>query len=110
MGRSFDFNKIERKFINVTLPDGTLLIVSMPQKRVWEKFRDFQSMDEENTDVTVFFDSLDNILAEILSENKQGKKITKEYIAETEELDFEAKMAFLDEYMEFVTDAKQDPN
>lgn len=110
MGRSFDFNKIPRKTINVTLPDGTLLIVRMPQKRVWEKFKDFQTMDQENTDVTTFFDALDNIIAEILSENKAGKKITREYVTECEELDFEAKMAFLDDYMDFVSSTEKDPN
>lgn len=110
MGRSFDFNKIPRKTINVTLPDGTLLIIRMPQKRVWEKFKDFQKMDQDSTDVDLFFDALDGIIAEILSENKQGKKITKAYVAESEELDFEAKMAFLDDYMDFVTNTKNDPN
>lgn len=110
MGRSFDFNKIERKTINVTLPDGTLLLVRMPQKRVWEKFKTFQNMDQEDTDVSEFFDTLDNIIAEILSENKQGKKITKEYVATCEELDFEAKMAFLEEYMDFVSSTEKDPN
>lgn len=110
MGHSFDFNKIPRKTINVILPDGTMLIVRMPQKRVWEKFKDFQNMDEESTDMGVFFDALDNIIVEILSENKQGKKITREYVAECEELDFEAKMAFLDEYMTFVTSGERDPN
>lgn len=110
MGRSFDFNKIPRKTLNVTLPDGTLLLVRMPEKRTFEKIKVFQNMDEENLDMDVFFDTLDGVLAEILSNNKAGKKITKQYVAETEEFDFEAKMAFLGEFMEFVGDTEKDPN
>lgn len=112
MGSSFDFNKIERKYLNVTLPapDNTILIVKMPKKNTFEKMKVFQSMDEETLDIELLYDTLDELIAEILSNNKAGKKITTKYVAENEELDFEAKMSFISQYMDFVNNTSADPN
>ena len=53
-------------------------------------------------------DTLGAIVAEALSNNLQGEKITTEYI--TDQYDVEEMSEFVDNYMAFVNGAKKNPN
>ena len=47
-------------------------------------------------------------MAEILSNNITGEKVSMDYI--TENYDIEEMYTFIDEFMDFVADKKTDPN
>jgi len=99
---NFDFNKINRSFFTVTLTDGKKLLVKMPKKGTFGKLAAVQDMDTDN------MDTLGAIVAEALSNNLQGEKITTEYI--TDQYDVEEMSEFVDNYMAFVNGAKKNPN
>lgn len=45
---SFDFNKVKRSFMTVTLKDNRKLIVKMPMKKTFEKLSALQEMDTDS--------------------------------------------------------------
>ena len=107
MGQGFDFNKIPKKTLAVTMKDGQKLIVKMPQKQTFEKFSMVEQM-AENANSMEAFAAFDQVISEILSNNILGVKISPQYVDEA--FDFEEKIAFLDVYMDFVNGVKSDPN
>ena len=104
----FDFNKINRSFFTVTLTDGKKLLVKMPKKGTFGKLTAVQDMDTDNMTMDDAMDTLGAIVAEALSNNLQGEKITTEYI--TDQYDVEEMSEFVDNYMAFVNGAKKNPN
>ena len=78
---SFDFNKVKRSFMTVTLKDNRKLIVKMPMKKTFEKLSALQEMDTDS----------------------MTKEITDDY--DTEEME-----ALIDAYMEFAGGVKNNPN
>lgn len=105
---SFNFNKINRSFFTVTLADEKKLLVKMPKKGTFGKITAVQDMDTDNTTMDDAMDTLGAIVAEALSNNLSGEKITTEYV--TDHYDVEEMSAFIDEYMEFVNGASKNPN
>lgn len=107
--KSFDFNKVKRSFFAITMKDATKLQVKMPVKRVFEKMLALDISEASNeAEAKEALTALDSICAELLSNNVAGHEVTAEYMAES--YDFEEKLQFLDAYMDFVNDAKNDPN
>ena len=105
---NFDFNKINRSFFTVTLTDGKKLLVKMPKKGTFGKLAAVQDMDTDNMTMDDAMDTLGAIVAEALSNNLQGEKITTEYI--TDQYDVEEMSEFVDNYMAFVNGASKNPN
>ena len=104
--RKFDFGKLKRRFYTTTLKDGTVLVVNMPEKRVFERM---QSITEVEEDEDIKYNDLLTLLAEILSNNKAGKEITTEYL-ENEKYDIEELVEYLKDYGQFVNSLKNNPN
>ena len=104
--RKFDFGKLKRSFYTNTLKDGTVLVVNMPEKRVFERM---QSITEVEEDEDIKYNDLLTLLAEILSNNKAGKEITTEYL-ENEKYDIEELVEYLKDYGQFVNSLKNNPN
>ena len=104
--RKFDFVKLKRSFYTTTLKDGTVLVVNMPEKRVFERM---QSITEVEEDEDIKYNDLLTLLAEILSNNKAGKEITTEYL-ENEKYDIEELVEYLKDYGQFVNSLKNNPN
>lgn len=104
--RKFDFRKLKRSFYTTTLKDGTVLVVNMPEKRVFERM---QSITEVEEDEDIKYNDLLTLLAEILSNNKAGKEITTEYL-ENEKYDIEELVEYLKDYGQFVNSLKNNPN
>lgn len=50
-----------------------------------------------------------SLMAEILSNNKNGERITAEYL-ESEEYDIEEIVAYINDYGDFVNSIKNNPN
>lgn len=104
--RKFDFGKLKRSSYTTTLKDGTVLVVNMPEKRVFERM---QSITEVEEDEDIKYNDLLTLLAEILSNNKAGKEITTEYL-ENEKYDIEELVEYLKDYGQFVNSLKNNPN
>lgn len=45
--RKFDFGKLKRSFYTTTLKDGTVLVVNMPEKRVFERMQSITEVEED---------------------------------------------------------------
>ena len=103
---SFDFNKVKRSFMTVTLKDNRKLIVKMPMKKTFEKLSALQEMDSMTAEDAM--DTLGGLCAEILSHNMTGEQVTTKEI--TDDYDTEEMEALIDAYMEFAGGVKNNPN
>lgn len=105
---SFDFNKVNRSFMTVTLKDNRKLIVKMPMKKTFEKLSALQEMDTDSMTAEDAMDTLGGLCAEILSHNMTGEQVTAKEI--TDDYDTEEMEALIDAYMEFAGGVKNNPN
>ena len=101
---SFDFNKVKRSFMTVTLKDNRKLIV----KKTFEKLSALQKMDTDSMTAEDAMDTLGGLCAEILSHNMTGEQVTTKEI--TDDYDTEEMEALIDAYMEFAGGVKNNPN
>lgn len=105
---NFDFNKVKRSFMTVTLKDNRRLIVKMPMKKTFEKLTALQEIDTESMTAEDAMDTLGGLCAEILSHNMTREKVTVQEI--TDNYDTEEMEALIDAYMQFAGDVKNNPN
>lgn len=105
---NFDFNKVKRSFMTVTLKDNRRLIVKMPMKKTFEKMAVLQEIDTEGVTAEDAMDTLGGLCAEILSNNMTKEKVTAQEI--TDNYDTEEMEALINAYMEFAGGVKNDPN
>lgn len=103
--KSFSFNKIERSFFAAELKDNKKVLIKMPQKKTFEKMNAFNSA---TTDIEDTIGALYGLCADIMSNNKTGRSITADYLEKN--FDFEEMMIFIEEYTDFVSGVKKDPN
>ena len=99
-----DYTKFKKRFDAITLPDGTVLHLLMPKKRTLEKLMSLGKIGEDEDAVDEMYDTA----AEILSNNMQKKHFAADEVEnmfDTEELG-----ALFEEYSEFVSGIKSDPN
>ena len=100
---------MKRSFYTTTLKDGKVVIVNMPKKSTFEKMQEISDMDEEEVDGKEVYKTMLSLMAEILSNNKNGERITAEYL-ESEEYDIEEIVAYINDYGDFVNSIKNNPN
>lgn len=107
---SFNFNKIKRTYFNVTLKDGSVLQVKMPTKNTFGKVQALNKLQQdENADVGDVIDTMAGVMADCLSNNLNGTKVSAEQIAD--DYDIEEMTAFIAEYYEkFVGGIQNNPN
>lgn len=126
MGYKINFQKAKRNFILLTFDDEREdstpceleLKVGMPKKRVFEALMDMRDISDEKDEAQTkkeknaidrrIIDEMYNLVAKILSNNLEGKKITKEWAEEqfsTDEL-----KEFLTTYIKFVRGEAASPN
>ena len=106
---SLNFGKMKRSFYTTTLKDGKVVIVNMPKKSTFEKMQEISDLDEEEVDGKEVYKTMLSLMAEILSNNKNGERITAEYL-ESEEYDIEEIVAYINDYGDFVNSIKNNPN
>lgn len=104
-----DFTKTKKKFLNVKLIDGNTISVRMPTKKVFDILLNLQDnlsdLKLEDKDQIAF---VYDLVAEILSNNLENKKIESDYIAGI--LDIEDIQALFMAYVQFVTGYTNVPN
>lgn len=110
MSKPLDFNKVKKKYLTVTLSDenNTTLMVTTPTKAIMDDLIATQSTIENVADNGDMTGELYDVCAKVLSRNKGGVKITKEYLESV--FDFEDITIFLNAYMNFITEVVSGKN
>ena len=116
MAKVLNFNNITKKYLTVTLPDKnkTTLMITTPTKATMDNLLTlqevFESVDENvnDEDSRILMNSLYGTVAEIMSCNKGGVKITEKLVSET--FDFEDITIFYTEYIKFVDEVVNSKN
>ena len=104
----FDFGKVKRSFYTTKLYDGTTLVVEMPKKRTFEKMQEVAEADKDDSNIDAY-NKLLELMAEILSNNRNKKKITAEYL-EDAGYTIEDIVTYIENYTEFVNTITKNPN
>lgn len=99
-----DYTKFKKRFDPVTLPDGTVLHLLIPQKKTVEKMMEMGEIDESADAL----DKMYSVAAEILSNNMQKKHFEAGEVEDM--LDAEELGALFEEYTKFISEIKKDPN
>lgn len=105
MAKVLNFNNVKKKYLTVTFADekNTTIMVGTPTKAVMDDLsllqKSINDTDNDENDIEAT-DDLYEACARVMSRNKAGKKITKEYLAEV--FDFEDITIFFNEYMDFI--------
>lgn len=112
MAKALNFNNIKKRYLTVTFADekSTTILVGLPTKAILTELMelnvDVNTMNEDGDFGA--FDELYEICVKIMTRNKGGVKITKEYLENV--LDFEDILIFLKEYMSFVGEIASQKN
>ncbi len=96
MAKSFNFNKVPRKYFSTTLKNGKTYLVAMPKKDTFEALYEIKQVDAEDRDAV---ESIYETVAQIVSNNKQGYKVTTE---DLKDYDFDEIKQYLEAYTDFV--------
>lgn len=108
MAKSLNLKNTDKPFLSVTLPDGKTLLVGTPTKRIFDELTGIQNNLDENAPDNDSLDAIYNVCSLILSRNKTGKEITKEYLEET--FDIADIILLFKSYVEFVQSLKFSKN
>lgn len=113
MAKPLNFNNTKKKYLTVTLADekNTTLMIGTPTKAVMDDLfllkSSLEAIEDDATDETAT-DDLFAACAKVMSRNKTGAKISKEYLEEI--FDFEDIMIFFEAYMNFISEVTSEKN
>ena len=111
--KSLNFNNVKKTYLTVTLADenNTTIMIGTPTKAIMDDLVLLQSgletISEDNANVDAT-DELYSACAKVMSRNKGGIKISKEFLEEI--FDFEDIMIFFNAYMDFITEVTSGKN
>ncbi len=112
MAKTLNFNSVAKRYLNVTFADenNTTIMVGTPTKRLLEELVNLESsIGITNTeDDFEAFDELYGVCAKLMSRNKGGVTITKEFLEDN--FDMEDILIFLKGYMSFITEISNQKN
>ena len=104
MAKTLNFNSVKKQFLTVTLADekNTVLMIGTPTKAIMDDLSILQTSLEsvDANDSNSAANDLYEACAKVMSRNKAGVKITKEFLADI--FDFEDIVLFFSAYMDFV--------
>lgn len=113
MAKTLNFNNMKKQYLTVTLADEkkTTLMISTPTKGVMDELlmlqESLEALTENNTDMNAI-DDLYTACAKIMSRNKGGIVITKEYLENL--FDFEDIVILFNAYMDFINEVTGEKN
>ena len=113
MVKALNFNTIKKQYLPITFADDrkTTILVGTPTKGIMDDLAIMQAnFDEiaEDGATTADTDSLFEACAKIMSRNKTGAKITKEFLENV--FDFEDLMIFFHSYIDFIDEVVNSKN
>ena len=105
MAKPLNFNNVKKQFLTVTLADekNTVLMIGTPTKAIMDDLTHLQNAMNSVGDNGAGIEATDDIYnacARVMSRNKAGIKITKEFLSEI--FDFEDITIFFNAYMNFI--------
>lgn len=106
MAKSLNFKTIKKQYLSVTLSDGKILQVGTPTKKAYDALKSIQNnlQEDDNGDLDEIYAST----AIIMSKNKTGKVITKEYLEKI--FDIEDILIFFNAYVDFIEELSNQKN
>ncbi|MEE3428425.1 MAG: hypothetical protein VZQ55_05610 [Ruminococcus sp.] len=111
--KKLNFNTVKKSYFTVTLADeaNTTIMIACPTKALVDDLMAFENSlkvvnEEEITDTSM--DDLYRTCAKLMSRNKTGKVITKEYLEQI--FDIEDINLFYVSYMDFVYEIANSKN
>lgn len=103
-----DFSKIEKKYLDVKLRDGTTLYLGVPKKSLFAKLTRLKGNLKKTDTPEMLYDEITETTAEILSTNREGKKFTDAVVDKM--LDLEDMSLLIREYGLFAGAITDNPN
>ena len=108
-GFMLDFTKVKTRVLNLKLTDGNVILVRMPTKHMFDVLIEMQNtlaeLEIANAEQVEY---VYQMAAELLSNNRQGKKIEKGYVEKL--FDIEDIQILFEAYVNFVAGQTSDPN
>lgn len=113
MAKPLNFNNVKKKYLTVTLADknNTPIMIGTPTKAIMDDLTLLKSSLETIEDDVSDKEATDDLFAacaKVMSRNKGGVKISKEFLEEL--FDFEDIMIFFSAYMDFVAEVTGEKN
>lgn len=110
MTKPLNFNMVKKKYLTVTLTDEkkTTLMIGTPTKAIMDNIMLLQESFEEIEADNAELDSLYEVCSKIMSRNKGGIAVTKEFLETI--FDFEDIMIFFNAYMDFIDEVMGEKN
>lgn len=107
MAKTLNFNNTKKQYLTVTLADKdkTTIMVGTPTRKILNDLLSMQESLESAKDDNASTEDMDSLFescATIMSRNKGGIEITKEYLEDI--FDFEDIIVFFNAYMEFISE------
>lgn len=92
MASMLDLTKIKKSYLPVRLPDGTVINVCTPRKDMYEELTRIdpvlKSLKDDNLDDTLeAMEITFDYVARVLSNNKENREITPEFVRDELEID-----------------------
>ena len=109
MAAMLDLTKIRKTYLPVRLPDGSVINVGTPEKRMYEEFVRLDPIlkglsDDNLEDAAEALEILFSFVAQILSNNKEQREISEEFVRD--ELQMEGALMVTYAYADFLNQKK----
>lgn len=110
MAKPLNFTKVKKTYLPVTFSDEkeTTILVGTPTKAIMDDLRLFEDKLAETEESEQDVDGLYESCAKIMSRNKAGKEITKEFLERV--FDFEDIVLFFNSYKELIAEVLSSKN
>lgn len=109
MAAMLDLTKIKKSYLPVRLPDGTVINVGTPNKAMYEELTHIDpilaSLKDDNLEDTLeAMEITFDFVARVMSNNKENREITPEYVRD--ELELEGALAVMYSFADFINAKK----
>lgn len=103
-----DLSTLANKYYELKMFNGEVLRIAKPSQKMVIEMMGYEDKLKDMENKKGILDAFIDILSDILNNNVDAKKFTREWIAEN--FDFSIGMALVEDYMQFVSKINSDPN
>lgn len=105
MAAMLDLTKIKKSYFPIRLPDGTVINVGTPNKAMYEELTRIDPIlanlkDDNLEDTLEAMEITYDFVARIMSNNKENREITPEYVRD--ELELEGALSVMYAFTDFI--------
>lgn len=109
MAAMLDLTKIKKSYLPVRLPDGAVINVGTPRKDMYDELQQMSPVlksltDDNPDDVQDALNILYSFTSTVMSNNKEARTISEDYVRDTLEMD--GALAFIYAYTAFISEKK----